>query len=266
MSTPYFKFDGGFIMVPWDRFEEGVNWYRDHMGWQLKNVVLTPVGKKAFFKMPNTGQANLKSFETDLDHFTQDGYEEGNCRFCFRIADLNETLAYFTERNVECSSPYQLPDGSLAADIKAFAGVRLTLSEDRKYIGKYPNARVFRYGAKPLWLGVTDLEASIKWYEDVLGFKQSKKDYRSQGYALMRDEKDKWDHVWLEQVPAVPSPANANPGARLYFLVKGRENFLQAHEWLQEKGIETSDIVGPKRWMGFHFYDPDGNRINAWTY
>jgi hypothetical protein len=43
----------------------------------------------------------------------------------------------------------------------------LTLTEDRKYEGKYPDARVLRYGAKPLWLGVTVLESSIKWYENV---------------------------------------------------------------------------------------------------
>lgn len=266
LSSPYFQFDGGFIMVPWDQFEEAVEWYRVHMGWVLRDTALTPVGKKAFFRMPGRGQANLKSFEMDLDHFSQDGYTEGNCRFCFRTANLDQALAYFRSQNVECSAPVEMPDGTLAADIKAFGGVRMTLSEDRKLEGKYPESRVIQYGTKPLWLGVSDLNASIEWYERILGLKRAKKDYRDRGFALMRDDRDKWDNVWLEQVPASSATVKSNPGARLYFLIKGRENFLQAHHWLQEQGIDTSNIVGPDRWRGFHFFDPDGNRINAWTY
>lgn len=71
MNTPYFKFDGGFIMVPWDKFDEAVDWYRDKMGWRLKGTGTGPVGRKAFFKMPGPGQANLKTFESNIDHFTQ---------------------------------------------------------------------------------------------------------------------------------------------------------------------------------------------------
>jgi catechol 2,3-dioxygenase-like lactoylglutathione lyase family enzyme len=265
VSKFYFKFDGGFIMVPWDRFEEAVDWYREHMGWKLKGTADTPVGRKAFFRMPGAGQANLKSFEMDIDHFTMEGYAEGNNRFCFRVANLEQTLTYFQRIGVECSVPVQLPDGTFAADMKAFGGVRLTLSEDRKLEGKYPESRVIRYGAKPLWLGVSDLKASVEWYENILGLVQAKKDYKDRGFALMRDDKDKWDSVWMEQVSSNSSPVKTNPGARLYFVVKGRDNFRDAHKWLKDQGVETSNIVG-ERWTGFHFFDPDGNRLNVWTY
>jgi catechol 2,3-dioxygenase-like lactoylglutathione lyase family enzyme len=265
LDTPYFKFDGGFIMVPWDQFDEAVEWYREKMGWKLKGTAYTPVGQKAFFRMPDVGQANLKSFESDIDHFTLDGYAEGNCRFCFRTANLAQTLDYFREQDIECSESFEMPDGTLSADIKAFGGVRLTISEDRKFEGKYPESRIIRYAAKPLWIGVSDLETSAEWYGKILGLHRSKKDYGDRGFALLRDDKQKWDYVWLEQVPASSNPVKANPGARMYFQIKKQDDFHEAHRWLGEQGIETSGIVG-ERWQGFHFHDPDGNRLNVWSY
>ncbi|UVI33247.1 VOC family protein [Paenibacillus spongiae] len=265
MNKPYFQFDGGFIMVPYDRFEEGVEWYRKHMGWALIDTVTGPVGRKAFFRLPGGGQANLKSFEMDLEHFNQRDYEEGNCRFCFRTANLEETVNYFGEHDIECSKPVQLPDGTLTADIQAFAGVRMTLCEDRASEGQHPEARVIRYAAKPLWLGVRDLEASVAWYEHVLGLERSETDYSDQGFALLRDRKDHWDYVWLQQLASCSPVVKANPGARLYFLVDGREDFLETQRWLKQQDIETTEPVG-ERWTGYHFYDPDGNRLNVWNY
>src|SRR5690554_6643755 len=137
--------------------------------------------------MPIQGQANLKSFEQEIDHFTLNGYAEGNNRFCFRMANLEQTLSYFREQGTECSSPIEMPDGTFFADIKAFGGVRITFSEDLKLQGKYPESRVLQFARKPLWLGVSDLKASIAWYECVLGLKKSKKDFAEKGFALMRD-------------------------------------------------------------------------------
>jgi len=261
----YFEFDGGFIMVPWNRFDEGVAWYSEHMGWSLIDTANGPVGRKAFFNLPGGGQANLKSFESDLDHFVQDGYAEGNCRFCFRTGNLEQTLAYFREQGVECSEQVALPDGTFAADIQAFADVRLTLSEDRKLDGQYPGVRAIRFGAKPLWLGVRDLEAACSWYETVLGLKRTKNNYSGRGFALMADPQNDWDYVWLEQLPSDTPIVKANPGARLYFVIRDSGEFRETHRLLNESGIETSSIVG-ERWMGFHFYDPDGNRLNVWNY
>jgi catechol 2,3-dioxygenase-like lactoylglutathione lyase family enzyme len=265
MSTPYYKFDGGFIMVPWDQFEQAVEWYRERMGWKLKGVADTPVGRKAFFRMPDMGQANLKSFESSIDHFTLNNYAEGHCRFCFRTANLEEALRYYQEQGVECSASREMPDGTLSADILAFGGVRLTLSEDRKFEGKHPESRIIRYADKPLWLGVTDLAKAEAWYEKVFGFVRAKKQYADKRFVLLRDVKAKWSYVWLEQLPVGTQPVKANPGSRLYFQVKRQEDFFEAHRWLKGQGIEVSDVVGT-RWQGFHFYDPDGNRLNVWTY
>ncbi|RXZ77663.1 hypothetical protein EBB07_30675 [Paenibacillaceae bacterium] len=265
METPSFKFDGGFIMVPWEQFDEAVEWYREKMGWRLKGTGTGPVGRKAFFKLPGPGQANLKSFESDIDHFTVDGYSEGNCRFCFRTANLEQSLKYFKQQDVEHSNPIEMPDGTWSADLHAFGGIRLTLSEDKKLEGKFPNARVIQYAPKPLWLGVSNLASSIQWYERTMGFDRSKKDFSKRGYALLRDVRQKWDFIWLQEVPQASDRVKANPGARPYFHIKKQEDFFNAHRWLKDQGIEVSDVVG-ERWQGFHFYDPDGNRLNVWTY
>lgn len=262
METSNLTFDGGFIMVRWEQFDEAVEWYREHMGWELLGTGDGPVGRKAFFKMPGSGQANLKTFESDTSHFTSEDYWEGNCRFCFRTADLDEALAYFVDQGVTCSTPVKMPDGTRSADIIAFGNVRLTLNEDKKMRGKYPGKRVIQYAAKPLWLGVTDLEASMAWYARICGWERSNKDYRDRGFALMNKP---WDFVWLEQVSAEQTTRKANPGARLYFRIKEQKDLKLKNEWLKAQGIEASDIVG-ERWQGFHFYDPDGNRLNVWSY
>jgi len=264
-GAPKFEFDGGFIMVPSERFDEGVEWYRKHMGWELIDTALSPVGRKAFFRLPGGGQANLKSFEMEHEHFTPQNYEEGHTRFCFRTANLEKALGYFREQGIACSEPFQMPDGTFGADITVFCNVRLTLSEDRQLEGEYPDARVIRYASKPLWLGVRDLNAAVEWYEAVLGLKRSAADYSDQGFALLGESEGDWEYVWLEQLPASAPYAKANPGARLYFVIWDREQFLETERRLREQGIETSEPVG-ERWTGFHFYDPDGNRLNVWNY
>lgn len=231
------------------------------MGWRLKGT-----GHRiAFFKMPEKGHANLLAFDPYNEHFTPEGTAEGHSRFCFRTANLEQALKYFQEHGVECSEPVSLPDDTLAADIITFGGAKLTLTEDRKLEGRHPESRVLCYGLKPLWLGVTDLMASQEWFEKMLGLKPAKKNYMEQGFALMRDEKCKWDFVWLQKVPAGSHPHRTNPSARFYLQIKKRTNLVEAHRWLIEQGIETSGIVGDQL-KCFHFYDPDGNRLNAWSY
>ncbi|PZD97394.1 VOC family protein [Paenibacillus sambharensis] len=265
MNKPYFKFDGGFIMVPWDQFDEAVEWYGEKMGWQLKGTADTPVGRKAFFGLPGMGQANLKAFESGIDHFTRDGYEEGHCRFCFQTGNLDNALVYFKEQGVTCSDPVVMPDGSRSADITAFGGIRLSLNEDRSLDGQFPDSRVIQFASKPLWLGVSRLNNAIEWYGRYLGLALSDTDYSDKGFALMQDDREGWDVAWLQQVDMTPGQPKANPGARLYFHIESQEDFNQANTWLKNEGIEVSDSVG-ERWQGFHFYDPDGNRLNVWTY
>ncbi|WP_166239044.1 VOC family protein [Paenibacillus turpanensis] len=260
---PNFIFDGGFIMVPTDRFEEGVEWYKKHMGWELIDTARTPVGMKAFFRLPAGGQVNLKSFELQHEHFTPDDYEEGNVRFCFRTANLEQAIAYFQAEGIACSEPVEMPDGGKNVDITAFAGVRLTLSEDREFEGKHPDSRVIGYAPRPLWIGVKDLEAAAEWYSRMVGLQRVDTSYDEQGFVLLGD--GEWDFVWLQQLPKEQPVVKANPGARLYFLIPERQAFLDTNQWLAQQGVEVCQPVGG-RWMGYHLHDPDGNRLNVWSY
>ncbi|MCM3634932.1 VOC family protein [Paenibacillus camelliae] len=262
------EFDGGFIMVPAESFDEGVEWYRKHMDWELIDSVLSPVGRKAFFRLPGGGQVNLKSFELEHEHFTPNGYEEGHMRFCFVTANLENAMAYYSEQGITFSDPFVMPDGTRGMDINAFGNVRLTLCEDKRLQDEFPNAKFIRYADKPLWLGVRSLKSAVAWYESVLGLRVFATDYSDQGFALLGEELEgegKWEYIWLEELPDSTPYTKANPGARMYFVVWERDQFLELEQRLREQGIETSTPVG-ERWMGFHFYDPDGNRINVWNY
>src|SRR6185437_6281255 len=108
---------------------------------------------------------------------------------------------------------------------------------DKKLEGKFPESRVIQYAAKPLWLGVSDLEASINWYERILGWERSKKNFQDRGFALMRET---WDFVWLEKVNIERPSKKANPGARLYFRIKKQEDLYKTNEYLKGQGIEVS--------------------------
>ena len=64
--------DGGFIMMASDKFEEGIEWYTRHMGWKCTNTFVSNVGKMAFLRHPirdHFSQVVLKSFESDYEHF-----------------------------------------------------------------------------------------------------------------------------------------------------------------------------------------------------
>jgi len=264
-TTTTLEFDGGFIMVPAEKFDEGVEWYRKHMDWELIDTALSPVGRKAFFRLPGGGQANLKSFELEHEHFNPEHYEEGNMRFCFLTANLEQAISYYSEQGIQSSEIFLLPDGTQGADIIAFGNIRLTLCEDKQLQDEFPHKKVIRYAHKPLWMGVRDLKAAVEWYETVLGLKGSSTDYSDKGFALLGEGEGKWEYIWLEELPQSTPYVKANPGARVYFVVWDREQFFELEKRLREQGIETSEPVG-ERWTGFHFYDPDGNRMNVWNY
>ncbi|TLS36556.1 VOC family protein [Pseudalkalibacillus caeni] len=272
--------DGGFIMVKWDQFEEAVKWYQRHMGWTFIDQFITPVGKKAFFRLPIKtchAQVTLKSFESDFEHFQELQAPEGNVRLTFDVADLEHTLSYFRKNNIEVSSIDELPDGTKTFDIYAFGGARLTAVHNSQLDGIYPNARLIDFGtAVCTRIGVKNLDDSLEWYNNQLGFQLAER-YSESKSALIHAPGSSWG--WGEEENIIPIPIlletlsddafsdKSNPSARVYFDVRPKEKFVKLHEDLKRAGIETSEIAGnPDSWAGFHFFDLDGNRLNVWTY
>ncbi|WP_442599794.1 VOC family protein [Neobacillus sp. D3-1R] len=267
-----FRWDGGFIMVSWDGFDDAVNWYTTHMGWECLDKIVTPVGKKAFLKMPKAGVVTLKSFEGDYEHFHRTDGEEGHLRLCFEIGDLDDTIAYFKENNITYSEPTVLLNGMKSFDFFGYENARFTVFENSTSKGQYPNSRVLGFGEVNTRIGVTDLKKAVDWYTNHLGFMVVSVD-ENKGVAHLQTEDAYFKHALKETVmdniflEKIAEPVKGNPSVRTYFDIRPDE-FLDAYNQLIKNGFIPSQIAGNpmKGWGGFHFYDPDGNQINVWSY
>ncbi|MCJ7843015.1 VOC family protein [Lederbergia sp. NSJ-179] len=267
-----FRWDGGFIMVSWDGFDEGVNWYTNHLGWECLDKVISQVGKKAFLKMPKSGVVTLKSFESDYEHFQKGDEGEGNVRLCFEIEDLQKTTEYFTQNNISYTEPVTLQNGMKSFDFYGYENARLTVYENPQKTDLFPNSLVVGFGEVNSRIGVTDLDKAVEWYTKNLGFIKVSVD-NELGFARLQTEdayhkmvlnETLLDNIFLEKVE---KSVKGNPSVRTYFDIRPDE-FFDAYNMLIKNGTTPSQIAGNpmKGWGGFHFFDPDGNRINVWSY
>jgi catechol 2,3-dioxygenase-like lactoylglutathione lyase family enzyme len=268
-----FRWDGGFIMVSWDGFDEGVEWYTKHMGWSCLDKVITPVGKKAFFKMPRLGVVTLKSFEGEFEHFQKGSGFEGHARLCFEMLDMEAALSYFKKEGIEVTPITELPGGRKSFDISAFENVRITAVYNPDEEVEFPDARITGFGPVNARFAVKNLDEAIGWYEEHLGLKLVNRwgshfahMQVEDAYDWMQHKQVFYDSVWLE-TDAEAVYEKGDPSARNYFDVRPEE-FYETYKLLQEKGLNPSEIAGNPAagWAGFHFFDPDGNRINVWSY
>jgi catechol 2,3-dioxygenase-like lactoylglutathione lyase family enzyme len=102
---------------------------------------------------------------------------------------------------------------------------------------------------------VSDMEAAIRFYRDVLGFALTSRD------VVARFD---IDGVLFELVPAPLAENLRAPGnARLCLRV---ENVEQALSDLRAKGVRTGAAVGKGTGVLGSFADPDGNEICLWQY
>ncbi len=260
-------------MVSWDRFEDGVNWYSKHMRWKCLDQVVTPVGKKAFFKMPRLGVVTLKSFEADFEHFQSESSFEGHTRVGFEVVNLKETLAYFEREGIKISEVTELPTGQLSFDIYGFENARITAVHNPDLEGQFPEARITGFSDVNVRIGVRDVNQSAAWYQENLGLKLVKQYDQDYAHLQVEDAYD-WiqlsevfyDNIWLERLEDA-SFEKGNPSVRNYFDIRP-ELFYETYNQLKSKGLEPSEIAGNPTagWAGFHFFDLDGNRINVWSY
>jgi catechol 2,3-dioxygenase-like lactoylglutathione lyase family enzyme len=267
-----FRWDGGFIMVSWDGFDEGVNWYTTHLGWECLDSIITPVGKKAFLKMPKSGVVTLKSFESDYEHFQRSDGVEGNVRLCFETGDLQKTIAYFKQNNIPFSETVTLPNGMKSLDFYGYENARITVFEDPREKDSFPESLITGFGEVNSRIGVTDLDKAVEWYTKNLGFIKVSVEHEK-GYAHLQTEDAYFKHALKETLmdniflEKVDTPVKGDPSVRTYFDIRPDE-FFDAYNRLIKNGISPSQIAGNpmKGWGGFHFFDPDGNRINVWSY
>ncbi|WP_405450854.1 VOC family protein [Paenibacillus sp. HJGM_3] len=262
-SGPVFEWDFNLLLVPMHDFEAAVQWYSEHMGWELQQRIPSSHGEKAFF-----GFIVLKAIGAKHDHLTRNPITdlEGNARLRFAIADYENTLLYFREQGIPFTELGNDPEGRETIEITAFGGAKL-LAVNSPELQTSSRARLVRTAAIPLEVGVSDLGASVQWYTELLGMKLSERS-TPEGCRLLQGKRtfqDSWiDMIWLKQIPK-DQVSRGNSSSRLYFWL-GKPDFLRVHEQLQRNNVEVSTILGnPDGWAVYHIVDPDGNRTNVST-
>lgn len=102
---------------------------------------------------------------------------------------------------------------------------------------------------------VSDMERSIQFYRDVLGFRFSSRDYVTRFVV---------DGVLFE---LVPNPAgNVLPGTGNARLSLAVDDIEQAVRELQSKGVAATPIRKEPGGFLSYFKDPDGNELCLWQY
>lgn len=270
-----YRWDGGFIMINPDKFEQGVQWYQDILGWECVDQITTWVGRKAFMKLPRSGMVTLKSFEGEYEHF-KPLEVEGHVKLVFVTYDIHKTLKYLVGVNVQHTEINQLPNGQSYCEITAFNQTRLTIVEESNEgdQNEYPSSGIIGFGKVNTIIYVKDPAYSANWYEKHLGFELVEVN-EDKGYAHLQTE-DAYDrnvlderfldNIWLLKSSKTLNTPNDNR-ARTYYDIRP-ETFFEEYNKLIKNGIKPSEIAGDpiNGWGGFHFYDPDFNRVNVWSY
>jgi catechol 2,3-dioxygenase-like lactoylglutathione lyase family enzyme len=109
----------------------------------------------------------------------------------------------------------------------------------------------FKFDA--VYYHVSDIERSIAFYRDILGFRLASRDYVAR-FDL--------DGVLFELVPN--PPGNALRGSGNARLSLGVTDIQQATRDLQGKGVTTTQIKEEPGGMLSFFQDPDGNELCLW--
>lgn len=112
-------------------------------------------------------------------------------------------------------------------------------------------------------LNVSDVERSIRFYTEILGFQLS--DRNARGMAFLRNATD---HHTIAFAPG-PADGTRAPGDRYLTLhhialeVESVDELFKAREFLKSQGIELEfeGRRGPGCNVGIEFHDPDGYSI-----
>lgn len=115
-------------------------------------------------------------------------------------------------------------------------------------------------------LNVTDLERSIRFYTQVLGFSVCDiypDEMAAGGMAFMRYNAD---HHGIALVGSMPGPSDAVELNHVAFEVGTLDEVIHARDFLKEEGVEI-DFEGRRRagsQISVEFRDPDGHRLEIY--
>ncbi len=107
---------------------------------------------------------------------------------------------------------------------------------------------------------VRDLEQSAKWYRDVLGLK------------LLTITEDPFAILRVNEGPFLITLVPADDETFAHFTIDNQPAFSvgftcpelpEFHQHLTENGVNVDDIKEDKGHAYFHFYDPNGNKLQV---
>ncbi|MBD3918396.1 VOC family protein [Paenibacillus sp. PR3] len=246
------RYDGGWIKVGSNR-KEAIEWYCITLG--LKVSWDLPEEKMTHLNFPTEGGITLKGLNDG-----ESVLPEANVRFCFETLRLQDAYDAVKRSGTRVSEIYEGPGYVQSFDFYDLDNTRLTAVDTRQVIrDRFPDAL---FASDSIRIGVSDLQKSIQWYADYLGFEAIQQDAT---YALLKNEEG--SVITLEKLPADAFNGIQDPAVRPFFVIESSNQFLAAHELLRNEGIEVSSIEGNVNTLAiYHLYDLDGNRINIWTF
>lgn len=267
VEVPNLSYDGGEIDVLWDYHEEAILWYEKHMGWTVKRKEMwMPDPRIQKGRMTHMGYGtwlNSVLTETRLPfHFATRGSIDPNIRWCWRTKHLRKVHERFNESGIRVTDLYRGPDGREYFDFWATAeGTRLTAEGDDSL-----SSSGFRPSA--IRIGVKDIKQAAQWYSTYVGM-VIVDDHVNDGYitmALQETMRPKEKMYWiLEQLQDGAYMGEFDGPIRPLMLVKKKEDFFNYYRFLTNNGIPCGQFGGfaESGRVLFHFYDPDGNRLNV---
>lgn len=263
--VPTLYYDGQFIDVLWDNHDNAIQWFENYFEWKVQRQEDWKVDPRCIQgKMTNMDWGTwLVSYLTNSrlpHHYAERGTVESNIRLCFRTNELQKKHSVLMDDGIRVSPIYHGPGQTRYCDIWATSeGIRVTLQEDLS---------VKSGEILPSWVrvGVSNLNESIRWYQQYMGM-ELVADESKQGYILMKLKLNHQaeDSLWIiEQLPDDTYIGKVDGQVQPICWIKDREAFFQYHQYLIERGIETSEVGGfiTRGMVSFHFYDLDGNRFN----
>jgi catechol 2,3-dioxygenase-like lactoylglutathione lyase family enzyme len=132
--------------------------------------------------------------------------------------------------------------------------------------------RVAVLGVDHLNLRVADLERALRFYRDVLGLREVRRNTRAGGSVSLLALRAGNAIVFLQPAPGYVSPADSRHSGLDHFSIE-----IEATDperlaaWLRERGVEI--VEGPVKRFGAHgdgtsiyVKDPDGHRLEIKQY
>jgi len=246
------RYDGGWIKVGSNR-KEAIEWYCTTLG--LKVSWDLPEEKMTHLNYPTEGGITLKGLNDG-----ESVLSEANVRFCFETFRLQDAYDAVKRSGARVSEIFEGPGNVQSFDFYDLDNTRLTAVDTRQELRDLLPDALFTTDS--IGIGVSDLQKSIQWYADYLGFEAIQQD---DTYARLKNREE--SVITLKKLPAEAFNGRQDPAIRPFFVIENSDQFLAAHELLRNEGIEVSTIEGNVNTLAiYHLYDLDGNRINIWTF